>query len=117
MEFAFSCGRYDCKYICFVSFATIDPCHCVVPERRGDVIQFNVAFQEKVISLPIDFDDRFPALQVYNASTCSIKSISNENFEDMRFLEKLYLDNNQIETIEADTFSGLSALVMVHLRK
>lgn len=108
-------GEY--KHICFVSFATIDPCHCVIPDNRSDVVQFNAAFQEEVTALPYDFDSRFPYLEVYNASYCSVQSISKENFDDMRRLKKLYLDNNQIETIAADTFSGLSAIIMIHLRK
>lgn len=105
------------RYSCFVSFATIDPCNCVIPSTRSDVYIFNVAFQEKVKKLPNDFDNRFPNLSIYNASHCSIQSISNENFDEMIKLQYLYLDNNQIEVIPKDTFSVLGSLIMLHLRK
>lgn len=110
-------GYGNRKFGCFVTFATIDPCLCVIPSVRSDVYQFNVAFEKEVTDLPNDFDNRFPNLETFNASSCSIKSISNENFERMTNLKYLYLDNNQIEAIAGDTFVGLSALVMIHLRK
>lgn len=121
---AFCCERmeeyrygYGSRSRCYVSFATIDPCLCVVPIAKTDVYQFNVAFQKKVTALPVDFDNRFPNLELYNASSCSIQSISKENFEDMKNLQYLYLDNNQIETIARDTFSSVTSSIMIHLRK
>lgn len=120
---AFCCERVQkldntyAPYTCFVTFATIDPCKCVIPIKKYDVGAFNVAFQAKVTALPNDFDNRFPNLEKYNASSCSIKSISNENFEEMTNLKYLYLDNNRIETIAGETFTDLDALLIIHLRK
>lgn len=53
----------------------------------------------------------------YEVSQTSVKTIGEENFEEMVWLEILILSNNLIETVPSNTFQGLIRLERVDLSK
>lgn len=65
---------------------------------------------KQIFYLPVNVSQSFPKLLFYNAQNCSIKNISRENFEALFESKKLYLDNNEIDRIQKDTFEVLQML-------
>lgn len=72
---------------------------------------------KQVSFLPVQVDVAFPQLVGYSAAKCSIKTISKDNFKNLRNLKDLSLRCNQIETIEKDTFEDLILLEVLWLGK
>lgn len=66
--------------------------------------------------LPVKVSENFPYLLAY-AGHCSVKEIYLENFEGLRKLKVLNLIGNQIEKISNDTFDDLTALERLYLGK
>lgn len=71
----------------------------------------------KISFLPIKVFKSFPNIVVYNAEGCSIKSTSHENFEKLRRLKVLLLNDNEIEKLDAYIFDDLVSLEWLVLRK
>lgn len=65
--------------------------------------------------LPISVHQIFPNIIAYYASGCAIKEISKRNFENLIYLEYVYLVKNQIYAILSDTFEGLGNLKEIDL--
>lgn len=87
------------------------------PESDESVLALNFYQNEKVLFLPIGVDEKFPNLEDYDASFCSITAIKKKNFEKLKNLKRLYLGNNQIEKVRSDTFQDLISLEILHLSK
>lgn len=77
----------------------------------------NLNGNRKIAYLPKNADEKFPGLLIYDAGSCSIKSISKQNFKNMKKLKRLFLGFNQIERILSDTFDDATALLEVALGK
>lgn len=71
-------------------------------------LQFSV--NPKIEYLPEEVSESFPNLLAYSAGTCSVKSISYENFKGLNKLRGLWLSGNQIEKVSSDTFKDLVLL-------
>lgn len=65
--------------------------------------------------LPVGVSTKFPNLIGYDASLCSIKTIKKANFRNLNKLKQIYLNGNQIELINSDTFEGLTELGLIYL--
>lgn len=65
---------------------------------------------KNVSFLPVYVNEAFPDLVTFFASSCSIKTISKENFRNLSKLKVLCLNNNQIEIIQNDVFKDLTSL-------
>lgn len=63
----------------------------------------------KIRFLPENPAENFPNLMIYGASRCSIEAVSKENFKGLGKLTILYLDFNQLTTIDDKTGSKVSA--------
>lgn len=77
----------------------------------------NLNGNRKIAYLPKHVDEKFPGLLIYDAGSCSVQSISKQNFKNMKKLKRLFLGFNQIERIPSDTFSDATALLEVALGK
>lgn len=64
---------------------------------------------------PVGVSTKFPNLLGYDASLCSIKTIKRANFRNLNKLKQIYLNGNQIELINSDTFDGLTELELIYL--
>lgn len=69
----------------------------------------------KIFHLPEKVHEVFPNLTAYSASSCSIKTISKHNFENLNRLLVLWLYGNSIETISSNVFTDLTSLEAVDL--
>lgn len=87
----------------------------VLAEPSVQVLDFG--YNKKIEFLPVEVANSFPALKIYAANDCSIKTIAKVNFKDMQFLMELTLENNQIEIIRSDTFEDLISLQGIYLRE
>lgn len=83
--------------------------------RHETVSILDLFCNNKTFYLPIKIDKKFPNLEKYFASSCSIKSISRVNFRNLQKLVQLSLSNNKITTIDDDTFDDLAALEELNL--
>lgn len=80
-------------------------------EVEGIIFDRNVNIEY----LPVKIHLQFPNLDIYNASRCSIKQISKENFENLSRLKSIELSGNKIQKISGNTFKGLNSLLHVNL--
>lgn len=83
--------------------------------RDEELEGFNVGQNYKILFLPIQTSEKFPNLIAYAASSCSIRTVRKENFQSLNKLKKISLDDNQIETIESNTFEDLTDLIYIGL--
>lgn len=95
----------------------IDEANVKISTRDASVLGFKLNDNKKILSLPIAVASNFPNLQGFDAGDCSIKGISKRNFNGLRRLKALYLQNNQIEKISTETFTDLFELEILDLRK
>jgi Leucine rich repeat len=70
-----------------------------------------------IVFLPVEVSKAFPNLKSYEAGSCSIKTISKNNFEGLSKLKGLWLQDNQIKRISSETFEDLTSLVVLVLGK
>lgn len=70
---------------------------------------------KKVLFLPVGVYEQFPNLAFLRADHCSIRTISKENFKNLKKLKELQLYYNQIETIGTDVFEDLTSLELLYL--
>lgn len=67
--------------------------------------------------LPVKIHITFPNLVAISARDCAIKSIAKVNFEGLSELKTLTLSNNQIESIDSDSFDDLLMVRRILLGK
>jgi hypothetical protein len=72
---------------------------------------------ENVNFLPVRVFKSFPNLRSIHAEGCSIKSITKSNLVNLNRLEELWLDDNLIEIIPSNAFTGLESLYWIDLSK
>lgn len=102
---------YD-KPTCFMRDETKIDSHdfTITSEQGRSVFGLDFESNKKISFLPVNVHKDFPNLVGINASDCSIKSISKDNFRDLRELKFLYLFDNEIETVSPDAFEDLISL-------
>lgn len=76
-----------------------------------------LAYNKKIVYLPVGVGETFPNLLIYHARGCSIKEIMRKNFKSLSKLKILFLSNNQIENISSETFNDLASLQSLRLSK
>jgi Leucine rich repeat len=76
----------------------------------------NFQSNKKIQYLPVGIHLRLPALTTYSASHCALKEISYENFFNLEKLKYLWLDFNQIESIDSSVFEDLTSVIRIDLR-
>jgi Leucine rich repeat len=65
---------------------------------------------KSVTFLPIQVNETFPNLMIYEAGSLSIKELARENFLGLKKLKSLNLYGNKIERIASDIFIDLTSL-------
>lgn len=112
-----SCLTDESKTQCKVkSSTTIDKANVTISDGRHDSVT-DIEFERnaKVEFLPILVHFKFSNVRTYRADHCSIRTITNRNFEHLTKLQNLSLANNKIEMIQRQTFEGLERLTMIRL--
>lgn len=72
---------------------------------------------KKILYLPVKLYESFRNLFGLDASDCSIKQISIENFRGLILLKQLWLRGNEIEIVASNTFESLKNLEHLSLGK
>lgn len=98
---------------CFMRETINESDNFLITSDRDETIEgFNAGGKGK---LEQNIGDKFPNLVVLDADSCSIKNITKENFRGLNKLRQLRLDNNEIETIDDDTFGFIPAVEYILL--
>lgn len=94
----------------------INATNFVIAELRDEGVG-GISFDgnKQIEYLPYKIHQQLPNLFKYQASNCSIKQITKENFEKLNRLEKISLSSNQIQKINGNTFERLDKLWAVLL--
>lgn len=70
-----------------------------------------------ITALPENLNKVFGNLMTYDASGCGVRSLSKKNFEKMNKMETVLLNNNEIETVDDNTFEDCPQLKQVSMGK
>lgn len=89
----------------------------ITTPRDDSVGGLSLHNNKKVEYLPENTAEKFPNLKILHAQGCSIKSVSRQNFKNLKTMRYLVLQNNEIQKIESDTFLDLVALEKLYLGK
>lgn len=101
---------------CFMKWRTsINSKHYTISTHCNTIEALNFSDNKKISYLPVYVGENFPNLLVYDASSCTIKEISNQNFKSFRRLKQMFLENNQIEMIQNEAFDELTNLELLWL--
>lgn len=93
------------------SYTTIkDNSYTITDHFNSRLIAMNFSDNRNIEFLPISPHHIFPYIRWYRAARCSIKEISKTNFEGLRYLSYIKLQENQIYAVLSDTFKGLDGL-------
>lgn len=104
---------------CFLMNQTVinSPGFVLISPTDENVVAVKFAYNKNIKYLPQSVHEAFPALTIYDAAACAIKSISNVNFANLGKLTTIFLDGNLIESIENGTFEGLNSLKRIFISK
>lgn len=72
---------------------------------------------KKIKFLPENPADSFPSLLIYDARNCLIERISKANFKGLSSLKRVFLQQNEIQQIDYNTFEDLKQLKTLELCK
>lgn len=81
------------------------------------VEQFFISKNEEVKFLPRHIGDKFPNVKTFRVYKSGITVLREFYFKNMRKLQYLYLDDNQIATIEPSAFRDLISLKKLELAR
>ncbi|CAG9809771.1 unnamed protein product [Chironomus riparius] len=74
-------------------------------------------YAENTMFLPVKIDKVFPNLVVYEFNECRIQQIMYKNMKNLRQLQLINLEANQISTIPANTFNDTPIVKYLNLDK
>lgn len=105
------------QVVCKMEWKTSIFSQDVVTSPQVDEVITGVSFwhNRKVQFLPLNVGKTYPNLIGYMPEACSLTSISRVHFQNMTNLRALWLNENQIEQINGDTFSDLPKLEWIRL--
>lgn len=94
----------------------IDSTDFLITSARDAVVGgFYAHKNQKLEHLPKNFGEKFPNLIALSARFCSIKQIRKENFKGLNRLRGLWINSNQIEKIDDNTFDYIPAMETINL--
>lgn len=82
---------------------------------RNDDVKKLIIRGMRTKHLPVDIAENFPHLTEIDVQYCSVKHVSHRNLNKLRDLIKFKLLVTKVETVDADTFKGLSKLKLVEI--
>lgn len=83
--------------------------------RSEDVNWFDISENKNVQYLPMNVFRKFPNLEIYYAFKSGVLKINKNNFYGAEKLQGLWLDHNEINTIESGSFNELKSLKWLYL--
>lgn len=86
-------------------------------KRREFIKGIKFFRNQRIQYLPVFINSKFPKIIRLEATGCSIKKISKDNFQGLFQLYELNLDENFLEEIRSDTFEDLKSVKYIHLGK
>lgn len=108
----------DEQLICSMTDNTeIGSLNFVISDYNENVTVLDIGRNKKILYLPERMYEKFPSLRIMEAQSCSIVAIVIANFAKLDSLERLFLQNNQIETIPGKIFADLISLKTLRLSK
>lgn len=72
---------------------------------------------KRIEFFPENIAEKFPNLIGLNAKSCSLETLSKENFKNFHKLRSMTISYNFIEKISTDTFMDLKLLEILDLSK
>lgn len=84
-------------------------------DTSTDVTWFDISENKNVKFLPLNVFRKFPNLKIYYAFKSGVMEIHQNNFFGAGKLQGLWLDHNEIATIESGSFDELQALKWLYL--
>lgn len=108
---------YDVFVYCVMNRKTVIAASSVAVDDLRDEEVEGIIFHDnkKVEFLPYKIYVQLPNLIHYWAARCSIKHITNQNFEKLNRLKTIDLASNQIQKLSGNTFQGLGNLQNIDL--
>lgn len=112
----FSSGHF---LICeMTSYTIIRDITYFISDPFNDIVtEITFSDNPNIEFLPIQLHQSFPTIRKYYARRCAIREISKRNFENLIFLKRLNLQENQIYAVLKETFEGLVNLKELNLSK
>jgi Leucine rich repeat len=123
-----SCEKVTQKHWQYYQLGSVKTCWInSATSIQSQDVKFSTQFDEemsglwlnsnnKINYLPINVGEKFPNLLGYDAAGCSLTEVLSSNFRKLSKLKELYLNYNQIERVNADTFDDMTSLEVLHLR-
>lgn len=114
-NFHFASGKLR---TCNLSSQPINTVNSMISSPKNDTVE-GISFQGnlKIFFLPVNIGQKFQKLKMFDASSCAIKAIFKENFKNLKVLKELTLDNNEIFSVNSNTFEDLESLETLSLRE
>lgn len=107
---------YGSMKTCMLNATVIDSTDFLITSDRDETVKGFYALNNKNLEfLPKNIGEKFPNLLVLQVGGCSVKAISKEHFKGLTMLQGLAISNNQLETIDDDTFDHIPAVVKISL--
>lgn len=86
----------------------IDSSSTTIAGPRDDSLHgLLLAKNKQITSLSNDVGKKFPELQYYNADDCAVTSLERNNFKGLHKVKGLFLNDNQINSVEKDSFADM----------
>jgi hypothetical protein len=100
---------------CIINNAIGIPGFSIWWPRDNNMNGLRIEPNKKVKYLPENLNDIFLNLVVYSAQNSKIQEISKIHFAELKYLKKLWLNNNQIQKVPGDSFEDLYSLEYLNL--
>lgn len=70
---------------------------------------------KKIEFLPQDISVPFPKLRIVDAYGCAVKAVTKQNFHGLTMVNKIVLDDNEIDKIDENSFDDLTDLNSLYM--
>lgn len=102
---------------CYMYSQTIDDPHDVISTGKGyhSIEGYNVKDNKDAKYIPENIGTIFPNLIIARFWNCSLKSVDNNSWKNLKKLVALYLGHNQIMSVECGAFKDLISLEVLTL--
>lgn len=103
---------------CFVENARIDATGFKITSSPDETIDcISMKANKRIEFFPENIAEKFPNLIGLNAKSCSLETLSKDNFKNFHKLRSMTISYNFIEKISTDTFMDLKLLEILDLSK
>lgn len=107
----------DNQITCFMNFLTKKPATRFSLAKHQQTKGLRFQANKNVTKLPENLSFVFSGLTFFNAESCAVQTLTNKNFKNLTNLRKIWLNNNEIESIDSDVFQDNKLLTFLTLGK